>query len=83
MQVRWSRSGNALAKPAFMDLYFESKPPTKAGIVKACQEEERDLMAGLLSEILMERPTTAEVIAIRPKPVIVPVTKMPRRFGVK
>ncbi len=83
MQVRWSRSGNTLAKPAFLDLYCESKPLTKVGMVKAAKQEERDLMAGLLSEIMMERVTVDQAIAMTPKPVLVPITKMPRKFGVK
>jgi hypothetical protein len=84
MQIKWSRSGNALAKPAFMDAFVESKPITKTGAIKAKKKEESDFMAGLLSEIMMGKPESeAEVAAIAPKPVLIAIHKTPLAFGIK
>lgn len=84
MQTRWMRSGNVLAKPAFMAAFLEAKPLSESAIKKEKKSEEKAFMAGLLSEIMMGRvETPEEAEAIKPKPTFVRITKAPTRFGVK
>lgn len=80
-QVRWMRHGNALAKPAFMGAYMESKPLSASGIKAAEKKAERDLMAGLLWEI-MGKPAD-EKAPEAPRPHFVPIRVTPIKFGVK
>lgn len=83
LQTRWMRHGSALAKPAFMDIWMESKPLSATGIKAAEKKAERDLMAGLLWEILGKPKSPEEREAEKPRPVFVPIRKMPMKFGVK
>lgn len=84
MQIKWSRTGHALAKPAFMAEYLAAKPLSKTAEKKQAKEEEKRFMAGILSEILMGRIDDAgEAEAVEPKPAFVPIRKMPMQFGVK
>ena len=84
LQSRWMRSGNILAKPAFLDVYMESKPLSKTAAKKAEKKEEMDFFQGLLSEIRMGRVESEEQAeAVAPKPKFVPIRKMPLSFGVK
>lgn len=82
-QVRWSRSGSALAKPAFMAAFLDNKPLTQTAIKKAEKKAEKDFFAGVLAEIMGVKQTPEEFQASEPSPVFVPIRKMPMKFGVK
>ena len=84
LQVRWTRDGNVLAKPAFMAEYLAARPLSKTAEKRVEKEQEKKFMAGLLSEILMGRvDNKEEAEAVQPKPAFVPIRKMPMQFGVK
>lgn len=83
LQTRWMRHGSALAKPAFMDIFMESKPLTVTAIKAAEKKVERDLFAGLLWEIMGKPKTPEELAAEQPRPTFVAIRKMPMKFGVK
>ena len=84
--TRWFRNGSALAKPAFMDAYMESKPLSPTALKKAEKSAEQELFGNLLYEI-MGKPTLdgkeTEPHTATPRPTFVPIRKMPKRFGVK
>lgn len=90
LNTRWWRSGHALAKPAFFAAWQESTPPSPTAMKATAKREEKDFFAGLLFGILKDTPvdpmaviTEAQQEAAKPKPIRVPVTKMPMTFGVK
>lgn len=82
-QTKWSRTGNAIAKPAYASAYMENRPVSKVEIKKQEKRKESAFFAGLLAEIQGERPSTEEAVATQPDVKFVPIKKMPFKFGVK
>jgi hypothetical protein len=80
-QANWTK-GNTLARPAFFNIWLESKPPTPTGLKAQAKAEERKFMLGVLAEVLGTQATEGEQEAATPQPKpVLPSTKMPTRFG--
>lgn len=85
-QTAWTRSGNALSKPAFRDAYMESKPLSATAIKNAEKSAEKQLFGDLLFEIMGSPNLDGEAtkaIPPKPHPTFVPIRKTPLKFGVK
>lgn len=82
MQVKWNRSGNVLAKPAFLKSWMRSKPISKTAANHAAKQADADFMAGLLNEILIDGISN-HTPSSEPTPAFVPIRVTPIRFGVK
>ena len=86
MMTNWYRFGNVLAKPAFQQAYMESKPLSATAIKKAEKQAESKFFGDLLFEIMGEPTQDGEPtkpVGPKPEPTFVPISKMPRKFGVK
>lgn len=86
MQVKWTRHGNAVSKPAFQAAFMENRPLSVTAIKQAEKVAEKTMWGDLLFEI-MGKPTLEgeQTLSSVPSasPTFVPIRKNPMRFGVK